>query len=50
MGPGGLNFRVRDGNGCDPSGMIAGNLEKQVSGAGYQVPEGMELVSLTPDT
>jgi hypothetical protein len=24
MGPGGLNFRVRDGNGCDPSGMIAG--------------------------
>jgi hypothetical protein len=25
-------------------------LEKQVSGAGYQVPEGMELVSLTPDT
>ena len=31
MGPGGLNFRVRDGNGCDPSGMIAGNLEKQSS-------------------
>src|SRR3989442_1098488 len=25
MGPGGLNYRVRDGNGCGPSGMIAGN-------------------------
>src|SRR2546429_6154880 len=23
MGPGGLNYRVRDGNGCGPSGMIA---------------------------
>ena len=21
IGPGGLNYRVRDGNGCDPSGM-----------------------------
>ena len=29
MGPGGLNFRVRDGNGCDPSGKIAGNLLKE---------------------
>ena len=29
MGPGGLNYRVRDGNGCDPSGMIAGKLVKQ---------------------
>ena len=29
MGPGGLNFRVRDGNGCDPSGMIAGKLLKK---------------------
>ena len=28
MGPGGLNYRVRDGNGCDPSGMIAGKLLK----------------------
>ncbi len=26
IGPGGLNFRVRDGNGCFPSGMIAGKL------------------------
>src|SRR6266705_3297142 len=27
IGPGGLNFRVRDGNGCDPSGMATGNCE-----------------------
>ena len=26
IGPGGLNFRVRDGIGCGPSGMAAGNL------------------------
>ena len=26
IGPGGLNYRVRDGNGCGPSGMIAGKL------------------------
>ena len=25
MGLGGLNFRVRDGNGWDPSGMATGN-------------------------
>ena len=25
MGPGGLNFRVRDGNGWNPSGMATGN-------------------------
>ena len=25
IGPGGLNFRVRDGNGCGPSGKAAGN-------------------------
>src|SRR5206468_3028939 len=25
IGPGGLNCRVRDGNGCNPSGMAAGN-------------------------
>src|SRR5262245_27986257 len=24
-GPGGLNFRVRDGNGCGPSGIVTGN-------------------------
>ena len=29
MGPGGLNYRVRDGNGCDPSGKVAGNSEEQ---------------------
>jgi hypothetical protein len=27
IGLGGLNFRVRDGNGCDPSGMATGNSE-----------------------
>ena len=26
IGPGGLNFRVRDGNGCGPSGIATGNL------------------------
>ena len=26
IGPGGLNFRVRDGNGCGPSGIAAGKL------------------------
>src|SRR5215470_6884378 len=25
IGPGGLNFRVRDGNGCGPSGNATGN-------------------------
>src|SRR5207247_2057055 len=25
IGPGGLNFRVRDGNGCGPSGIATGN-------------------------
>ena len=29
MGPGGLNYRVRDGNGCIPSGKVAGNSEEQ---------------------
>ena len=24
--PGGLNYRVRDGNGCTPSGMVTGKL------------------------
>src|SRR5207249_10138534 len=28
MGPGGLNFRVRDGNGWNPSGMATGNSEQ----------------------
>ena len=28
IGPARLNFRVRDGNGCDPRGMTTGNLEK----------------------
>src|SRR5260221_4955705 len=28
IGPARLNFRVRDGNGCDPRGMTTGNLVK----------------------
>src|SRR5579859_1209041 len=28
IGPARLNFRVRDGNGCDPRGMITGNFLK----------------------
>src|ERR1700748_1203443 len=27
IGPARLNFRVRDGNGCDPRGVITGNLK-----------------------
>jgi hypothetical protein len=27
IGPARLNFRVRDGNGCDPRGLITGNLK-----------------------
>ena len=30
IGPGELNFRVRDGNGCDLSGKAAGNLEARI--------------------
>ena len=34
IGLGGLNFRVRDGNGCGPSGMATGNMQtEQVSTA-----------------
>src|SRR5258708_492461 len=29
IGPARLNFRVRDGNGCDPRGMTTGNLGKR---------------------
>src|SRR6516225_7153296 len=28
IGPAGLNFRVRDGNGCFPRGKITGNLRR----------------------
>ena len=31
--PGGLNGRVRDGNGCDPASMVAGNVPGRRSGA-----------------
>ncbi len=37
MGPGGLNFRVRDGNGCGPSGKIAGKLLRTVAGCRFPV-------------
>ena len=30
IGAGGLNFRVRDGNGCDPSARVTGNSYKSV--------------------
>ena len=29
IGLGGLNFRVRDGNGCGPSGMATGNMHTE---------------------
>ena len=29
IGLGGLNFRVRDGNGCGPSGMATGNIHTE---------------------
>ena len=29
IGLGGLNFRVRDGNGCGPSGMATGNIQTE---------------------
>ena len=31
-GPGGLNGRVRNGNGCDPASMVAGNVPGRRSG------------------
>ena len=31
-GPGGLNGRVRNGNGCDPAGMVAGKPAGGLSG------------------
>ena len=30
IGAGGLNFRVRDGNGCDPSARVTGNSYKSI--------------------
>jgi hypothetical protein len=37
-GPGGLNGRVRNGNGCDPASMVAGNVPgRRSSAAGHWV-------------
>ena len=33
IGPGGLNFRVRNGNGCGPSGIGTGNLGSKSAAA-----------------
>ena len=33
MGPAGLNFRVRDGNGCDPRGVITDKVDRARSRA-----------------
>src|SRR6202021_3670762 len=32
IGPARLNFRVRDGNGWDPRGMVTGKLERRLAG------------------
>src|SRR4051794_7596070 len=37
-GPGGLNGRVRDGNGCGPAGMVAGNPAAGRSGPAAESP------------
>jgi hypothetical protein len=29
IGAGGLNFRVRDGNGCGPSALVTGNISRE---------------------
>jgi hypothetical protein len=39
-GPGGLNGRVRNGNGCDPASMVAGNVPgRRSSRAGHWISE-----------
>src|SRR3982750_1968680 len=38
IGPGGLNFRVRDGIGCNPSGKTAGNLLSATAPKGGMAP------------
>jgi hypothetical protein len=39
IGPGGVYFRVRNGNGCGPSGIATGNpLMSKVKGASAQTP------------
>jgi hypothetical protein len=38
--PGGLNGRVRDGNGCDPASMVAGNVPgRRSSTAGHWISD-----------
>ena len=40
-GPGGLNGRVRNGNGCDPASMVAGNVPgRRSSAAGHWISDG----------
>ena len=38
IGAGGLNFRVRDGNGCDSAAMATGNLVKNRPSSPVSVP------------
>src|SRR5215510_2292131 len=44
IGPGGLNFRVRDGNGCGPSGIATGNRMAIVYVDSRVQPSDVELV------
>ena len=43
IGPEGLNFRVRDGNGCDPLGIAT---EKSVVGAGLKPARTISIFSI----
>ena len=36
IGPAGLNFRVRDGNGCFPRGKVTDNWSRQLSAVSHQ--------------
>jgi hypothetical protein len=45
-GPGGLNGRVRNGNGCDPASMVAGNVPGRRSGAaGHWISDGWSHIA-----
>ena len=55
-GPGGLNGRVRNGNGCGPAGMVAGNAARPAvrparatdrGGSGHVPPEGRKASDQT---
>ncbi len=50
-GPGGLNGRVRNGNGCDPAGMVAGKPaggRSSHAGRGFPVVGHRRIASFTP--